>query len=315
LTTTPDLTNNINLQELSLDRNLLTRAPNLTTIDSLTKLQVHQNYLPFVQLLSCYNYPGFNNNFTLAPQKEFPISNKQILLNDTLDLSTNIDTSLSTISYTWYFNGKVVNTVTNDSLIIYPATYSNQGYYYCVFTCSALPGVQLSTDSMTATIIYCPSVSDFTFEYQGISCQSNGQLKINIMSLPVQSYIFNLKSQVTADSITSNTGVFNNLTEPQYTLYATIGAICKVTLPTIKIPYEECKEAFITPNGDGENDTYFFSETGTATIYDKNGVAVRTIAIPAEWDGTSKSGQKVSQGYYAASINNGADYVRISVIY
>ena len=315
LTVTPDLTSNVKLQELSLDRNLLTKSPTLTTIDSLTLLQVHENYLSFKELLPCYNYPYYSSNYTLQPQKAFPLSNIGVLLNDSLDLSTAIDTSLTTISYTWYFNGKVIGTETNDSLIIYPTTYNNQGYYYCTFTCSALPGIQLSTDSILVTIILCPSDSNFTFQTQEISCAGNGSLKVNLTSLPSQSYSFTLQSLVTGNSVTSATGLFNNLTEPQYILTAQIGSLCKVTLPIINIPYQECKEAFITPDGDGQNDTYYLSQTGTATIYDRNGVAVRTLTIPAEWDGTSKSGQKVAQGYYAVSINNGADYVKISVLY
>jgi len=315
LTVTPNISANVRLQQLSLDRNFLTQGPDLTGIDSLTQVQLHSNYFSFTDLLPYTSYSGFSSNFTIQPQRKFPLQNKEVLLNDSLDLSTNIDTALSTITYTWYFNGKVIGTETNDSLIVYPATYSNQGYYYCTFTCSALPGIQLTTDSMLVTVVFCPTTADFTFQTQEINCESSGTLKVNLNSLPTQSYSFTLKSPVTGNTLTSTTGFFNNLTEPTYTLSATIGNSCSITLPTINIPYEQCKEAFITPDGDGQNDTYYFSQTGTANIYDKNGIVVRTLTIPGEWDGTSKSGQKVVQGYYAVSINNGADYVKISVIY
>jgi len=314
LTVTPNVSANVRLQQLSLDRNYLTQGPNITGLDSLTQVQLHSNYFSFSILLPYAIYPGFSSNFTIMPQKKFPLQNKEILLNSSLDLSTNIDTSLSTINYTWYFNGKAIGSETNDSLIISPATYSNQGYYYCMSTCSAMPGDTIKTDSMLVTIIFCPSDSNFTFNYQGINCTDNGTLKVNLYSLPVQSYQFTLRSLSTGDTITSSTGFFNNLTEPQYTLITQLGTVCKVTIP-VNIPYQECKETFITPDGDGQNDTYYFSQTGTANIYDKNGVIVRTLTIPAEWDGTSKSGQKVAQGYYAVNINNGADYVKISVIY
>src|SRR6185437_12468360 len=96
LTVTPNVSANVRLQQLSLDRNYLTQGPNITGLDSLTQVQLHSNYFSFSILLPYAIYPGFSSNFTIMPQKKFPLQNKEILLNSSLDLSTNIDTSLST---------------------------------------------------------------------------------------------------------------------------------------------------------------------------------------------------------------------------
>lgn len=316
LVITPDLRKDTSLKDVYLDRNFLTKGPDLSGLNNLTSVQLHSNYLSFEDLLPYTAYPGFTSNFTIQPQKKFSLSNQEFFLKDTLELSTHMDTSLTGISYQWYHNNSALGAVSNDSLILYPAGYSDTGYYYCVLTCQELPGVQLMTNSLKADLIYCPADSNFSFDYQGINCTQSGRVIISLNPEPSKPYTFYLVSSVTGDSLKSTNGFFEHLNEPEYklSLYVTPG--CQVTLKApIYIPYEECKEAFITPNGDGDKDTYFFEQTGKATIYNKNGMIVQTLTLPTEWDGTSRNGQRLAQGYYAVNINDGAEYITISILY
>ena len=316
LTVTPNLSGNLKLTNLYLDRNYLTQSPDLANLDSLTSVQLHSNYFSFSDLIPYTTYPGFSSVFIIQPQKNFPMSGKEVLVNNPLTLSTNIDPSISGDSYQWYFNGASINTVTNDSLIINPVLYTSKGYYYCLLTNPSIPGLRLVTDSFFVDVIACPSNADFSFEYEKVSCMKNGTLKINLLSLPTQAYTFYLKSIITSKTDSSTTGFFKGLTQPEYILSVTSGTSCQVTLSShILIPYEECIETFITPDNDKDRDSYYFEKKGTAIIYDKTGAKIKSLIIPNEWDGSSNSGKLVTPGYYVVDINNGEETIRISVIY
>lgn len=315
LSVTPDVSSNVLLTQLSLDRNFLTEAPDLSNLNNLNEVQLHANYFSFGDLLPYISHPDFSI-FEISPQKVFPVNNIEPIENNTLILSTGIDASISNVTYTWYHNSSLVGSVTKDSLIINPVTNSHQGNYYSVLTHPSFPGLQLTTAILNVDVITCPSISDFSFEYGNINCIETGTLKVNLTSLPTQVYTFYLSSPITGDTLTSNTGFFEGLTQPMYSLSVKSGALCQVAFPDpLNIPFEECKEVFITPDGDGDKDSHYFSQFGSAVIYDKSGKVVQTLTIPGEWAGSSKTSSLVAPGYYVADINQGEAIINISVLY
>ena len=70
----------------------------------------------------------------------------------------------------------------------------------------------------------------------------------------------------------------------------------------------------ITPNGDGEDDSYFFQQTGILKVYNKNGEIVKTLTLPSVWDGSGNDGT-ATPGYYVGEINGGTEKVRISILH
>src|SRR5690606_19190415 len=105
------------------------------------------------------------------------------------------------------------------------------------------------------------------------------------------------------------------LTEPAYTLTINNGPNCIKNYPaTIEIPKDNCEDPFITPDGDGANDTYFIEGKGSAHISDKWGNSVYKMELPNEWNGTNSSGT-VPPGVYFVHLNDGEKIIKITVVY
>jgi hypothetical protein len=127
--------------------------------------------------------------------------------------------------------------------------------------------------------------------------------------------VYELKSPITGKVFTSTTGKISGLTEPSYILSIKTPTGCSKSYPKeIKIPTQKCKDYLVTPDNDGNADTFFFEATGKVEIYDKRGNMVKRLTIPSEWDCTSDKG-KVASGYYIANINDGESQIGLSVVY
>lgn len=68
-------------------------------------------------------------------------------------------------------------------------------------------------------------------------------------------------------------------------------------------PCEKTASNVFSPNGDGQYDTFYIAESGTAKIYNSNGKLVQTLQVPGYWDGKTKEGQNALTDYYAIIID------------
>ncbi len=308
---TPDFSLNPRMKILFLDSNKLTVLPDLSLLDSLDNVRLQNNRFDFQDLSPILSYPGKDTIFQYVPQNNFPGNTIQLAPNDTLTIPSGIS-AYSTTTYQWYRNGVLEYTSSTPILKKHPGL---TGEYYVTASSSAFPGLVLKTDSFHVTGGACMDFSGITMEIDGIKCLKAGELWINSSSLPTGTYLYTLKGTITHKLLQSTSGRFQYLTEPNYTLSISNGSCSAVYPSTIVLPLEACEETFITPNGDGDKDNYFFSQTGKAIIYDKQGRKVKTLDLPGEWDGTGSDGKLVSQGYYISTINEGETHVNITVIY
>jgi gliding motility-associated-like protein len=79
-----------------------------------------------------------------------------------------------------------------------------------------------------------------------------------------------------------------------------------LTTQEIYLKVNECTDKCIkeiTPDGDGINDTYYISDSGTAKIYDRNGVLIKQLSLPSSWDGTTANNALGTSGLYLIDIN------------
>ncbi|WMJ72004.1 gliding motility-associated C-terminal domain-containing protein [Cytophagaceae bacterium ABcell3] len=129
----------------------------------------------------------------------------------------------------------------------------------------------------------------------------------------VRSFQFTLKRRNSNDLFTSSDNIVD-VSEGVYDLIITDNASCEVNLRNyISVPRpSNCDQAF-SPNGDGISDTYYISTPGIAKIYNKQGVLVKELQTPTEWDGTDNMGSIVRSGLYAIIIN-GNTVSHVSVI-
>lgn len=313
-TSAPNFGTNSSIKTLDLSNNQVSYLPNeYSHYDSLSKVDLSQNKLSFKELLKLTSLPN-HETFTVSPQKTFFIAATQVWTEgNAYTLSTGIDAATDGVLYDWYKNGVLDTTVVGDKLSFFFAQLSDAGKYTCRLHHPAFPGFFLQTDTITVTVAPCLDLSIFSTASTEINCMKTGTLEVISTNTPSLKYT--LKSPSSAKTYTSNTGKFIGLTEPSYELSMQTTTGCTKTFPSeIKIPLIKCKDYLLTPDNDGNADTFYFEASGKVEIYDKRGNLVKRLSIPAEWDCTGEKG-KVSNGYYIADINNGESQIGLSVVY
>lgn len=316
LTKVPNFGTNRKIKTLYLDRNALSSLVDFSGYDSLQQARLYSNFLTFEDLIKLTSKAHYDTLFKITPQNTLQVGKRyELLENDPMVLSTGIDRGVSGVSYQWFKNGLFVSETAFDSLVIDKLQFQDSGKYTCQIKQVDFKGFSLQTDTFFVKVNPCLDTKEVTYETTGIRCMELGTLSVQGLKPLGVHATYHLKSTATNKTLTSTTGTFVGLTESNYELSFTRGNHCekKYTSPVV-LPFEPCKEAYLTPNNDGDTDTIFFPQTGKVTIYDKRGSVVKTLSIPADWDGTSKNGL-VAQGYYTADINNGQELINISVMY
>lgn len=57
-----------------------------------------------------------------------------------------------------------------------------------------------------------------------------------------------------------------------------------------------------SPDGDGQFDDYYIDGSGLALIYNTDGTLIKSMELPAYWDGTNDLGEPADAGYYVIVI-------------
>ncbi len=302
------------LQTINLNDNLIATLPDTYPFPNLNKMWLYDNLLTFSELQKLVSVNGYSSLFVPFPQQVVRAGNVFSLKeNDPLTLSTRIDQGVAHVTYEWYKNGKLLQSSAQDAFNVPTIQFQDSGRYTCLIKDADFGSSSLSTDTFYVHVRPCVDVNAFSTTVIGMNCQKTGTLKINTASQ--EPFTYALKSLATGGTILSTSGIFIGLSEPKYVLSIRTGSLCEKKYPyEIDIPKEECKQVLITPNGDGESETYFFSQSGQAKIFDKYGAVIKTLSIPNEWDASSKNG-RVPPGIYMADINNGEETIGISVVY
>lgn len=313
LTEIPKTPKNNVIQTFNLNNNLIDKLPDSFVFPSLKKLFLYDNNLTFKELLKIISVPNYSSLFSIFSQNKLRVGKKiWIKENESFSLWTGVDAGVNDITYDWQLPNGKTSTSSKDQFRIGTASLSDSGFYTCQISHTSFPNLILYTDSFYVKVIPCPNPSAFSTTSSSISCNKSGSLSIKNLQNQSVSYI--LKNDISGASSTSSNGFFAGLSEPKYWLSFKNTTGCETAPIEIFIPKDECRQVLITPNGDGESDTYFFTQTGKVTIYDKRNSIIKTFSIPSEWDGSGKNG-KVSPGYYIADINNGEEAMTISVVY
>ncbi len=315
LTVAPTLPKNNKIESVFINDNKISTLVDYSANSSLVKVRLYNNYgLSFKEYFKLTTKSGYDTIFKLSPQQKLVVGKMQNAHeNDTVYLSTGIDKGVAGVRYDWFKNGTFYKSATNDLLAIPKCTFADSGFYACHIRHSAFAGFSLATDSFKVNILPCVEFKDFTITSTEINCLNTGTITISGDQSRISS--FELKGINSGKIQTSTTGKFVGLSEPVYKLKAIAQNGCfKEYANSIIINQKECEEAILSPDGDGLSDHYFFPENGKVTIYDKFGKTIKTLTIPAEWNGTSEKGI-VPMGFYVADVNNGKRFVGITVLY
>lgn len=312
LTESPDFSKNYLLDSIVIDKNEITKAPKVNHIPHLSLFSIFNNRLTFSELekLKSVN----SDTSYLFPQKSIPAGNVVNIKEFENSTFTYEKETSSFVQYQWMKNGNTLTNKKTNTLTINTVLKADSGYYYILLTDPLFPGIELHTDSFQLRVLPCLDYNSFSFATKPITCTSKGEIQItNNSSENINKYF--LTGVNTGAKLEAQNGLFENLSETKFLLTIQKNELCSIDNPSIiYLPKNDCKEVIITPNGDGDQDSYYFQQDGIAKIYSKDGVLQTTLQIPTEWKGLSNSGN-VAPGYYYAEINNGSEFVLISVIY
>jgi len=337
LTVLPDLTNLLSLKYLDAGYNQLKQFPEFSSdpvietiylnsndirdlpsfegFSSLIKLRIYDNYLNFEDLLPLTSLDNYNDIYKFTPQKKFDKGFvKDLIETDDFSVTLSEIGHAENQVYQWYKDQHILTSFDTPALHVHNLTRKDAGKYYCKAMHPAFPELILETDTFTVEVSRCLIPDLLTFSVNEKNCQHKGKLTVHAQNQPQPVSFYYLIGEISGDTLESSDGFFDQLDEPSYQLVIQTGKCRRNYSYSINIPQSKCDEIFITPNGDGIDESYFISQSGRAVIRDKFGIAIYELSTPASWEGNGLHG-KVSPGLYFIDINNGSEVLQISVIY
>lgn len=308
LTTFPVLSPIAPMKTLLVDDNFITNLPDLSGYPLLQIVKVVNNRLSFDDLEMILTQPN-PQIYDYYPQKFFEVlSPVTINEGENMTLSTGLDETNEAVHFEWLKNNSRFDTTS--SIRFNPINLADSGKYRAVITSDLFPNKPLYTNSANIKVRECPSIEQLLINTTAARCTRDGEVVIE-NGTTKNTY----QLSASASTLTSASGQFKNVKAGIYTLMVTHNSGCIRQLnETITIESVACKEVLITPDGDGNQDEFYFSESGTAVLYDKFGNKIRELELPTSWNGEANN-QKVAPGYYNLDINNGETLIGITVLY
>jgi hypothetical protein len=317
LTQFPDLSANTQLSILAFDNNLLTVIPDITGFANLTNVKVYNNYFTFEDLLPYVALPDFSSVYIYSPMLAAGGDTIDAYYNESVIAHSNIDNAVSNVTYSWYEGTTSISSGTTDAVTISQTTGSGitNRYLYAQLTHPSVPDLTIVTDTILVRFNPCPLSADISYTADKKDCGNSGSVQIEVQGYtpPQTTYMLTSSSMGTTEYYNSNN--ISGLADTAYSLQINFSASCILNYNgSIKMPAVDCNETFMTPNNDGDMDTYLFTGKGNVVIYDKYGKEVKRANLPYEWDGAGNHGL-VQPGYYIAIINGNKERIYISVLY
>lgn len=318
LTVFPDLSANTQLSILALDNNLLTVIPkNIIGSASFTSVKLYNNYFTIQDLGPYAGILTASNIYTYVPMLPQAGDTIDAYYNESVIIHSYVDNIVLNETYTWYEGITSIGSSFKDAVTITQPSgvgITNR-YIYAKITHPSLTSLVLVTDTFLVRFNPCPTSGNVTYTSDKKDCGNSGKIEVMVQGYvaPQTSYILTSTSFGTMEY--SSLNKFIGLSDTAYALHVDFTSTCMLDYNThLKMPQVDCNEAFMTPNNDGDMDTYFFPGKGTVIIYDKYGKEVKRASLPFEWDGSGNSGL-VQPGYYIGVMNGGKDRMNISVLY
>jgi gliding motility-associated-like protein len=317
LKTLPDFSANQQLTTIYANDNQLESFADMGIFPKLEKVRLYNNYLSFEDFIPLLENPNYDEIYKIVPQKTFP--NPLYIKNfeyDSISLKTGIDNQVSNVNYSWFRNGDLMWSGNKDTLSFPRASKNQSGEYYFTLNHPDFPDLTITSEIKSIKINECINVARINSEIIGATCEKAGIIKISSGIQPQNTISYILESKSTNIQQSSTNGYFTNLNNPEYRLYVKASERCiKLVDDNIILPIEECKEAYFSPNNDGVDDRFYFTQHGKAKIYNKWGQLIQELSIPTEWDGRLKDNSIIQSGYYTIEINNGEKKFNLTVVY
>lgn len=316
LTQLPQVAVNNKIQTVHMENNAFSVLPDFSVFPGLNRAYLDDNYFTFSDLQALEYITGYDTLFPLTSQKPIQVGkNYNVQEQSAFHISAATDDSVSGVVYTWYFQGKEIQQSSVDQVKVFTDSTALSGYYYCTLTDQVFPNLTLRTDSFDITITACFSTQDLIIETSPKTCKNGGgTIKLSSTSPIPNGFVYKLTSADSSETFTSAEGYFPNLGETEYFLSGMVNTCKKQIGNKIVLQQEACDNVYITADGDGIDDFYYFDSTGQVVISDKFGNVVSQLTTPAKWGGMGRT-RKVAPGLYFANVNDGEKLIKITVVY
>lgn len=307
----PNLSNLNLLETLYLDNNNFKNLPiGIKSLPKLTDANISMNKFSLTDLVELKTIPNYSTIFTIMPQQEFQLQSiYQKLTGNNIKLTTNNDINISGVSYTLLKENTIIATNKTGTFDYNNLGLNFSGIYKIQIATTELPNVFLSSNEITVAVKPCINTDDLTITTSKPNCITKAS--ISIENHTGETLTYTLKSNSNTQSTTTSNN-FRNLQPGSYSINVATNT-CNIDLPSsIIIDQLTCKEFLLSPY-DGIKEIQL-TNSGKITIYDKQGTKLTTLTGPTTWDGKVND-KLLPVGYYFADINNGTDYLLISIVY
>lgn len=305
VTELPNLSNCTLLKELKVFRCKLTDLPNLSVFPLLYVVNAHQNELSFDDIspltgLSFFGTSTFSNQ---KPGTERTINSIKL---STTEIQLDFDNSIANGVYTWYKDGVFLSTTSENKLVFNTTNVDHEGVYTCTITNTtpSLTGITLRSKAITLRVSPCIVSNNIEYNILNQDCSYPITIVLNENSFTAGTRPFSyvIKNKQEHKEFNSPYFILNN--EGTYDLWVSDAVGCEVNFEAKLVikRQEKCDPVFY-PNGDGVADTYYIENAGKAKIYDRNGILIKELDSPANWDGTNSRGENATSGLYLIIVN------------
>jgi len=309
------LNTNTKLIKLTAQYCSLTSLPNLSNKPSLTTLIISNNNLTFEDLIPLTSLTTLTT-FTYAPQKDLVIpAYVDIREPNNYAYQISIDPAYTTNLYTWYKNNVPMITNSTGTYSFAPVFMGDSGSYKAEVRNPALPLLVLKSNASKLTVRPCVEINTINISVLSSDCREGALIDLagTTVDGAVAPINYTVQSTSPVTNINGTTATqFSNVIPGTYVLCVTDSRNCTATKVFQLDKGADCESVF-SPNGDGIMDSYFIPDTGTIQIYNSSKKLIRTMNVPAAWDGTTNDGSLADAGYYVIIIN-GSSSIDVSLM-
>ncbi|WP_299247411.1 LRR-like protein [uncultured Cytophaga sp.] len=304
ITDLSDLSSNTTLTGLFAFSNKLNQLPTLTNKPNLNSVEIADNYLTFEDLLPLAGITTLSD-FSYSPQDSVGIhTNVSVREYSTLALSFIEDAAITNNTYTWYKGNQIISTNQTQALNIPKASKNNEGAYYVKYTNPILPALTLTHRIWDVILIPCFDIQSYSFNILSNECSLGATVHANIvLNGGTAPYSYKLTQLNTTDTLTNNTGDYNQIAPGNYSFIIRDSNNCTIERTEKIIKPAKC-DPVITPNGDILMSSYFIEQTGDTKIIDLQGKTILQFKSPAVWYGTKADGTLADAGFYVIIVND-----------
>jgi gliding motility-associated-like protein len=287
-----------------------TSVPDILSLSTLTKVYLYKNNLTFSDIIPLTNHANFATAFTVFPQNNTPATDTIIQKIEGEEITLNYveDAAISGLTYTWYCNNEMIKTSAENFITIPSVTILNQGNYFVSIKSN---NPLLALDSITSRLFTVqvspkPCIQIGYYNLAQHSYCDSIILSISVPDADVSGYTFYVEKTFNNQQTVFTNGIDFKIEPGTYKFVLTNGSNCTVTFDTNKrFDFKDDCIKYFTPNADGDGDSWAIQDTGHVKIINSQGVTIKELDCPTEWDGTTNSNSLAPDGKYMIVFPDG----------